>query len=465
MAGFSVDDKTVKDIALYRPLPLPLRLDVAPFFFFYCTAIYYALISAKEWHNTAGYVALPILLFFHGLSYLGNNWSPLPSFALAHHHLLAPCPPTTGTFWSVDFHCWLAFTNVSTLEQATVVKVTPSKNCGKQQICELLQGSCDATDTPELFRTSGTWFLYQQAKFCLSEDERSAGIFRVLGYPASLPLSSYLECKGHMQAQNQQLATKKWGKNEFEIPLPEFWDLFREHMVAPFFVFQVFCVGLWCLDEYWYYSVFTLMMLGVFESTVVKQRINNLKLLRSMRKPPHYINVFRQGKWQSVLSDTLVPMDIVSVIRSEAAKTTTFAAPGDDSEIQAPCDILILRGSCVANEAMLTGESVPQLKDPLCTLPPDRYAPPTTLHAPPTTLHAPPTTLHAPPAALHAPPTTLHAPPAALLPCCPAALLPCCIAAPLFASTARFSTSILVQCLNQHQHTLDIEPTPTYFRH
>lgn len=54
---------------------------------------------------------------------------------------------------------------------------------------------------------------------------------------------------------------------------------------------QVFCVLLWCMDAYIYYSLFTLGMLVVFESTVVFQRMRTLSDLRAIQVPKQHIQV------------------------------------------------------------------------------------------------------------------------------------------------------------------------------
>jgi manganese-transporting P-type ATPase len=163
-------------------------------------------------------------------------------------------------------------------------------------------------------------------------------------------MSFHKRAKGLVRGDLEALHMK-YGFNRFDIPMPTFMELFKEHLVAPFFVFQLFCVCLWFLDDMWYFSLFTLFMLLVFESTVVFQRLRNLQEFRSMSIAPYTIQVYRDRKWVETETDKLFPGDVVSITRQKD-ETNPIAA-----------DFVLLNGSCIANEAMLSGESTPQLKE------------------------------------------------------------------------------------------------------
>ena len=88
-----------------------------------------------------------------------------------------------------------------------------------------------------------------------------------------------------------------YGMNKMHIPIPDFIEIYKEHLVMPFFVFQLFTTCLWLLDDYWYFSLMSLVMLFMFEGTVVFQRLMNFKRLRAMRVQPYQLWVHRNSKW------------------------------------------------------------------------------------------------------------------------------------------------------------------------
>jgi cation-transporting ATPase 13A1 len=201
--------------------------------------------------------------------------------------------------------------------------------------------------------------LFQKRRFLYNP---TTGSFAPLTYAIdSEPkpyIKSFQSSQGITSAAELNRLKQHYGDNTFDIPVPTFTELFKEHAVAPFFVFQVFCVGLWLLDEYWYYSLFTLFMLVAFESTVVWQRQRTLNEFRGMGIKPYDIWTYRLGKWEEVQSDKLLPGDLVSVSRTK-----------EDSGVA--CDMLLVEGTAIVNEAMLSGESTPLLKDSIQLRPGD----------------------------------------------------------------------------------------------
>ncbi|KAL1924700.1 uncharacterized protein VTP21DRAFT_4354 [Calcarisporiella thermophila] len=246
--------------------------------------------------------------------------------------------------WSIPIKAMLTCVSEKDPYKAGLIMFIPAKHKGKGALCEIHHGKPIGDE-----KKGELSFYFQRKKYIYNEDKKQ---FEKLKYPSYFnpPLSTFQNAKGLENDKQIQLATEKYSLNRFDIPMPTFQELFKEHAVAPFFVFQLFCVGLWCLDDYWYYSLFTLFMLIVFESTVVFQRLRTLSEFRSMSIKPFPIYVRRKNRWTMIQSDELVPGDLVSMVRTK-----------EDSAV--PCDMVIVNGSCIVNEAMLSGESTPLLKE------------------------------------------------------------------------------------------------------
>ncbi|KAF1788783.1 P-type ATPase, cytoplasmic domain N [Phytophthora cactorum] len=319
-----VADPELTSVALYTPLPWPMRLDLLPFIFLYVTAVYLYTIRPED--DVVPWVFGAFSVFWHALALLSAEWS-------------------------VDVRCWMTCTRLTAVVQderlKMLVKVEPSLTMLPKQLCECHLVSTDKTKGA---KRPTLWFSFQNLKFCLYEDvemiNRSDETqFRRLDFPSNGTLESYLKSEGGAATGQGQV-----GQKRLRTAHTKFAELLKEQLVAPFFVFQFFCMLLWCLDEYMYYSLMTLLMLVIFECTVVKQRQQNMDTLLHMRRAPQQCLVFRQGRWTQVSSDDLVPGDICSVGHNER-------------DTIVPCDLLLLRGNCVVNESMLSGESVPLRKE------------------------------------------------------------------------------------------------------
>ncbi|KAF5445794.1 hypothetical protein F2P56_034817 [Juglans regia] len=321
MSGFHVGGKVVENVDLLRKRHWAWRLYIWPFAIIYVvwlTTIVPSIDIGDATIVLGGLVALHILVWLF-------------------------------TAWSVDFKCFVQYNKVYDIHQADACKITPAKFSGSKEVVplhfrKLPAGSSSTVDWEEIY------FDFRKQCFIYSRETKT---FFKLTYPTKETIGHYLKSTGHGSEAKVAAATEKWGRNVFDYPQPTFQKLMKEHCMEPFFVFQVFCVGLWCLDEYWYYSLFTLFMLFMFESTMAKSRLKTLTELRRVRVEGQTLMVYRCGKWVKLSGTDLLPGDVVSTGRSSVPN-------GEDKSV--PADMLIIAGSAIVNEAILTGESTPQWK-------------------------------------------------------------------------------------------------------
>ncbi|KAF0884625.1 AT135 ATPase, partial [Crocuta crocuta] len=155
-----------------------------------------------------------------------------------------------------------------------------------------------------------------------------------------------------LTSEEQEVRRLVCGPNAIEVEIQPIWKLLIKQVLNPFYVFQAFTLTLWLSQGYIEYSVAIIILsvisivLSVYDLRQQSVKLHNL--VEDHNKVQVTIMVKGKGM-QKLESRLLVPGDILIL-------------PGKTS---LPCDAILIDGSCVVNEGMLTGESIPVTKTPL----------------------------------------------------------------------------------------------------
>uniref|UniRef100_A0A673YE38 ATPase 13A3 n=1 Tax=Salmo trutta TaxID=8032 RepID=A0A673YE38_SALTR len=117
-------------------------------------------------------------------------------------------------------------------------------------------------------------------------------------------------------------------------------------VLNPFYIFQLFSVILWSADEYYYYAVAIVFMSVISIATSLYTIKKQYVMLHDL-VAAHSIVRVSVSDIEEALSTDLVPGDVMVI-------------PSNGTIM--PCDAVLVSGTCIVNESMLTGESVPVTK-------------------------------------------------------------------------------------------------------
>ncbi|CAH0388711.1 unnamed protein product [Bemisia tabaci] len=160
----------------------------------------------------------------------------------------------------------------------------------------------------------------------------------------------YMSSKRHDTYHHKQML-QLYGENLVEVKVDSYIKLFFDEILHPFYVFQIISVVVWSMDEYSSYAACVFIMstvsivVSIYETRQQKVMLRDLTAASNVRQ----VKVLCDQEYQEVDSRDLIPGDIIEIPAHGCVMT---------------CDAVLLTGTCIVNECMLTGESLPTTKSP-----------------------------------------------------------------------------------------------------
>uniref|UniRef100_A0A3Q1BMN3 Polyamine-transporting ATPase 13A3 n=1 Tax=Amphiprion ocellaris TaxID=80972 RepID=A0A3Q1BMN3_AMPOC len=194
------------------------------------------------------------------------------------------------------------------------------------------------------------YFTFHSTKYYWNDEVQN---FEVLTGLEDLQVSCstlHSEHSTGLTRNQQEYRRLFFGVNEIAVKVPSVFKLLIKEVLNPFYIFQLFSVILWSADEYYYYAVAIVFMSVISIATSLYTIKKQYVMLHDMVAAHSIVRVSvcrANNDIEEILSTDLVPGDVIVI-------------PSNGTIM--PCDAVLVSGTCIVNESMLTGESVPVTK-------------------------------------------------------------------------------------------------------
>uniref|UniRef100_A0A8C5GQZ5 Polyamine-transporting ATPase 13A3 n=1 Tax=Gouania willdenowi TaxID=441366 RepID=A0A8C5GQZ5_GOUWI len=194
------------------------------------------------------------------------------------------------------------------------------------------------------------YFTFHSTKYYWNDELQN---FEVLTGLEDLQVDSFTLHSEHSEGlskSQQEYRRLFFGVNEIAVKVPSVFKLLIKEVLNPFYIFQLFSVILWSADEYYYYAMAIVFMSVISIATSLYTIKKQYVMLRDMVAAHSIVRVSvcrANNDIDEILSTDLVPGDVIVI-------------PSNGTIM--PCDAVLVSGTCIVNESMLTGESVPVTK-------------------------------------------------------------------------------------------------------
>ena len=153
---------------------------------------------------------------------------------------------------------------------------------------------------------------------------------------------------------NEVLYMRKiFGICDIDIKISSCGKILFEELTDPFYLFQLYSVILWYCTQYYYYASVIVVLAIISLTLSVYSTYKNMKKIQEISRYSCPVKVYRKNENNEF-------MDGVEINSTELVPGDVYEIPEDG--LAMPADTILISGSVIINESMLTGESTPVIK-------------------------------------------------------------------------------------------------------